>query len=92
LDGGEEISVDVLNGENAIVETISAKCIAKNGDEKAIYEYWIWAGLGDSLVFVPRARYVCIILLQVFIEIGSLSFCPGYHKITCFNKTEFKLC
>ncbi|KAJ3691869.1 hypothetical protein LUZ61_021033 [Rhynchospora tenuis] len=54
LDEGEEITVDVLNGENAPIETISAKFVAKNGDEKAIYGYSTWAGLGDDLVFIAR--------------------------------------
>lgn len=86
LDGGEEISVDVLNRENAPIETTSAKFSAKDGDEKAIYEYSIWAGLGDDLVFIPHARYVCIILLQGFNQERKLKFCQGYNKITCFNK------
>ncbi|KAJ4775918.1 Nodal modulator 1 [Rhynchospora pubera] len=54
LDEGEEITVDVLKGENAPIETISAKFVAKNGDEKAIYGYSTWAGLGDDLVFIAR--------------------------------------
>ncbi|XP_078158461.1 carbohydrate-binding-like fold [Carex rostrata] len=54
LDGGEEISVDVLNRENTHKVSISAKFVAKDGDGKATYEYSIWAGLGDDLVFIPR--------------------------------------
>lgn len=85
LDGGEEISVDVLNRENTHKVSISAKFVAKDGDGKATYEYSIWAGLGDDLVFIPRdSRYFCIMLLLVLKN--KFKFFAKDTAITCFNK------
>ncbi|KAJ3676057.1 hypothetical protein LUZ60_003469 [Juncus effusus] len=51
----EEINVDVLNSKDgSLIETIMAKFVSKKGDKISVYEYSIWASLGDSLVFVPK--------------------------------------
>ena len=53
--------MDILNGEGSVVDGATATLASSGKDESsgALYEYSLWANLGEELVFVPRdQRYI----------------------------------
>ncbi|XP_068661556.1 uncharacterized protein [Aristolochia californica] len=52
----ENVIVDILSEKHEVLGTSHAKLRSDSNDQTgiAIYEYLIWANLGDSLIFVPR--------------------------------------
>ncbi|GMH30789.1 hypothetical protein Nepgr_032632 [Nepenthes gracilis] len=51
----ENIVVGLVNGENNIFDSATARLVTSGTDEtSAVYEYSIWANLGAKITFVPR--------------------------------------
>ncbi|KAL9435513.1 hypothetical protein AB3S75_021731 [Citrus x aurantiifolia] len=52
----ENIIVDILNGDGSISNRTTATLISPANDQTsyAVYEFSLWANLGDQLTFVPR--------------------------------------
>ncbi|KAK4407883.1 hypothetical protein Sango_0369300 [Sesamum angolense] len=52
----ESISLDILNNEETLVDGTIARLVSTEIDQSrtAVYEYSVWANLGEKLVFVPR--------------------------------------
>ncbi|KAL0457667.1 UNVERIFIED_CONTAM: Nodal modulator 1 [Sesamum latifolium] len=52
----ESISLDILNNQETLVDGTIARLVSTEIDQSrtAVYEYSVWANLGEKLVFVPR--------------------------------------
>ncbi|KAL0418927.1 UNVERIFIED_CONTAM: Nodal modulator 1 [Sesamum radiatum] len=60
----ESISLDILNNQETLVDGTIARLVSTEIDQSrtAVYEYSVWANLGEKLVFVPRdSRLLCAI-------------------------------
>ena len=57
----ENLIVDILNSEGSVIDGTTAG-LASTGNEQtsySVYEFSVWAKLGEKLTFVPRdARYI----------------------------------
>lgn len=57
----ENFIVDILNSGGSFLDSTTSKLAFRGNDQtmSAVYEYSIWANLGEELVLVPRdPRYI----------------------------------
>lgn len=54
------IIVDILNGEGSLINRTTAELASSANDQtSAVYEYSVWASLGEKLFFLPwDPRYI----------------------------------
>ncbi|KAJ4850945.1 hypothetical protein Tsubulata_030371 [Turnera subulata] len=79
------IIVDVLNEKDTAVDSITASLAASETDEtsSAVYEYSVWAKLGEKLTFIPRdSRYK---YLLSFLTLKVLLMEPVLMVSSSFN-------
>lgn len=61
--------MDILNGDGSISNRTTATLTSPANDQTsyAVYEFSLWANLGDQLTFVPRdPRYMFLIAVLNF--------------------------
>lgn len=77
----ENIIVDVLDRNDEVIDVSRTRVVSNGNDQTgtAIFEYSIWANLGDELIFAPRdSRYfmslaiISYLRLEKFILLSSL--------------------
>ena len=56
LGSSNELFIDVLSKEHGAVDRIHPNYLSdiSDGTEKHVLEYFIWADLGQELIFIPR--------------------------------------
>lgn len=79
----ESFIVEVLNSDGTVSGGSHARLISSENDQSAsVYEYSIWANLGEKLTFVPLdARYIkyglflfCFVLISLWLKIRCIIF------------------
>ena len=81
------IVVDILNGEGMVMHSTNAKLASSANDQMtAVYEYSVWANLGEKLTFLPTdPRYFLIHLCQT---ISIIEILKGiYDHLLSLKKT-----
>ncbi|XP_034210549.1 nodal modulator 1 isoform X2 [Prunus dulcis] len=74
----ENFIVDILSSGGSIIDGTTARLTSSENDQSAaVYEYSVWANLGEKLTFVPRDSRNN--------EMGKILFYPKQHHVVVTN-------